>query len=67
MISIFFSVCSIVAGAQCKDIEVPLRDDASMMACMMRGQFDLAAWAESHPNWNVVKYRCGPTGQYANL
>lgn len=68
MISIFFSACSILAGATCKDVEVPLVEDASLMTCQMFGQIDLAIWSNEHPNWHVTGgYKCGHTGQYANL
>ena len=68
MISIFLLTCSIVNGAQCKDVELPFHDEyATMFNCMVYSQVELAKWTERNPNWRVARWRCGQTGQFAKI
>ena len=29
------------------------------MMCVAGGQVEIARWKESHPEWTVVRWRCG--------
>lgn len=33
--------------------------DVSLMMCVAGGQVEIARWKKSHPDWAVVRWRCG--------
>ena len=54
-------VCSILHGAQCREEYVPLLTDSiTPHQCMMYGQLEIVRWQESHLNWRVHRWSCGP-------
>lgn len=68
MIEIVVSVCSIVQGATCKDVRLTyMAESVSPMECMMKGQVEMAKWAESHPNWRIHRWSCGVPRQVAKI
>ena len=68
MIQIVALACSILHGAKCKDVQLNFEMAAlTPTACMMNGQFALAAWVEENPNWTIAKWSCGVAGQSARL
>lgn len=64
MIELVLTACSVLQGAQCKEVSL-VYSDVSLMTCMVGAQPQIAIWAESHPNWNVTKWSCRAAGQYA--
>lgn len=68
MIEIVVSVCSIVQGATCKDVRLTyMAESVSPMECMMKGQVEMAKWAESNPNWKIQRWSCGVPRQFAKI
>ncbi|HET9069887.1 MAG TPA: hypothetical protein VFN28_14680 [Amaricoccus sp.] len=35
--------------------------EVSLMMCVAGGQIEIARWKETHPDWTVVRWRCGYT------
>lgn len=68
MIELIISACSIVSGAQCKDVSL-VYSDMSLMQCQIgiSSQLEIAKWQEGHPNWRVSKYKCQIAGSFAKL
>lgn len=68
MIEIVVSVCSILHGAACKDVRLTyLTESVTPQQCMKYGQYEVAKWAEDHPNWKVHKWSCSPARQTAKI
>ena len=66
MIEIALTVCSILHGAQCRDVALNFEDQgqaATPYACMFGGQNEIAKWLQEHPNWQVARWKCGPAGR----
>lgn len=66
MLELVFTVCSILHGANCHEVP-PIRLDANaqMIACVMASQLEGARWAETHPNYYVVRATCQPAGKFS--
>ncbi len=62
MIELLFSAC-LIGSDDCRDMSL-LYDsqDVSMMACMMRGQTELARWQVEHPNYRIARFTCHVAG-----
>lgn len=59
MIAIVVSICSIVQGAQCREIDLTfLEEQFTPQQCMFYGQVEIAKWQESHPNWRIHGWKC---------
>lgn len=68
MIEIVVAVCLIDVPNQCKDVRFTfMAESVTPHQCMQHGQTEIAKWMESHPNWTVRKWRCGPAGQVAKI
>lgn len=70
MLELVFTVCSIVTGARCHDVTLTFEQPQGFVlayACGMTGQSEMAKWKESHPNWSIGSWRCGPAGEYAKI
>ncbi|CAN5617427.1 hypothetical protein BH23PSE1_BH23PSE1_08010 [soil metagenome] len=62
MIELLITAC-LVGGGECRDF--PLLYDArevGVLACVVRGQAEVAGWQEGHPGWAVSRWRCGAAG-----
>lgn len=57
MIELAFVACLAGAPTTCEDHSL-LYADVSLMLCIMRGQAQLARWAEDNPGWNIREWRC---------
>jgi hypothetical protein len=59
MIELIFTACSLLHG-MCREEKLVFAEPGlSVYSCAMRGQIELARWVVNHPNWSVVRYRCG--------
>lgn len=68
MLELVFTVCSIVQGANCHEVQpIRLDENAPMMACMLATQFEGARWVESHPNYYIARATCQPSGRFAKI
>lgn len=57
MIELVFLACLSAAPAQCEEKSL-LYTDISPMTCMMGAQPALAQWLESHPRYQVARWKC---------
>lgn len=44
-----------------------MAESVTPWACMRYGQPEIAKWIETHPNWSVAKWRCGPAREVAKI
>jgi hypothetical protein len=61
MIILILTVCSILEGATCKDVQqtyMAQPGEISVWACARYGQHHASQWALEHPNWRISKFRC---------
>jgi hypothetical protein len=67
MIELIAVVCSVLSTVSCveKSLGVYSSEDVTLMQCMMGGQFELARWAEAHPNWSIARWHCQAAGRFA--
>ena len=64
MIAIIISACLLSDPGVCRDLTIPLSTDVSSpVSCMMTAPPHLAQWSEEHPEWRVVRWRCGPSNR----
>ena len=68
MYVLIFTVCSILHGANCRELS-PLPLDASTPAigCAIASQMEAAKWVMGHPNYYVQRATCQPAGRFAKL
>jgi hypothetical protein len=62
MIELLIAAC--LLSGECRDF--PLLYDpreVSMMTCVLSGQAEVARWQTSHPDWQIVHWRCGMSGE----
>jgi hypothetical protein len=59
MLQLVIAACLHGSGP-CQDFSL-LYDprEVSLMMCVAGGQVELARWKESHPEWTIVRWRCG--------
>lgn len=66
MYELIFTVCSVVVGASCREINpITLQEDVGMRGCLMASQIEGAKWNETHPNFYISKYTCQPAKTFA--
>ncbi len=66
MYELVFTVCSVVAGAACREANpIPLEEHVGLMGCLVASQIEGAKWIETHPNFYVSKYTCQPAKLFA--
>jgi hypothetical protein len=63
MIAIILSVCLLSDPGVCRDETIPLDSGISAANCMIKAPPHVARWSEEHPQWGVVRWRCGPSGR----
>lgn len=61
MIAIVLSACMASDPNVCKDFRVPIDGGWDAMACAANAPPYFAKWAEEHPGWNIVRWKCQPT------
>lgn len=58
---IILSVCLLASPNACKQEELhTIAAGGPPMACLVEGQGDVARWADTHPQWRVVSWKCVP-------
>jgi hypothetical protein len=62
MIAIIISACLLSDPGVCRDLTIPLDPEVSAARCMVKAPPHLAQWSEEHPEWRVVRWRCGSSG-----
>ena len=66
MLELVFTVCSLVQGANCRELNpIPLQENTQMIACVMASQVEGAKWVEAHPNYYVARATCQPARKFA--
>jgi len=66
MIELIFTVCSILHGAQCQEERMSfIATEIPVFACAKYGQYELAKWSASHPNYSIHRWRCQKAGLQA--
>jgi hypothetical protein len=59
MIELVFSVCMLAQPQTCKDVHMTfLEQKVSAAQCMMNGQFQMAEWVNTHPEWKIERFKC---------
>ena len=62
MIELIFVVCLSATPTNCEERSL-LYTDISPMACLMGAQPELAKWTQSHPRWQIERWRCAAVRQ----
>lgn len=61
--TLVFLVCLISSPGTCREEQLSLTfEDGSNLGCMMGAQPRMAAWANTHPEWRVTRWKCVPPG-----
>ena len=63
MIAIIISACLLSDPGVCRDETIPLDPGISAVNCMNKAPPHVARWSEEHPEWRVVRWRCGLSGR----
>lgn len=58
MLELVLPVCSLVQGASCDSLRVPLKQDTLLIGCVMAAQVEGAKWVSNHPNRYVSRAPC---------
>ncbi len=59
MIELVFIVCLKANPAACEERTLPhLAEMGGPMACVMQAQPELAEWSNSHPAFQIAKWKC---------
>ncbi len=67
MLELVFTVCSIVQGADCRQLPpLPLKADTHIIACIMASQIEGAKWVQTHPNYYIARATCQPAKTFAH-
>jgi hypothetical protein len=58
MLQLVIAAC--LTAGPCRDFTL-LYDprEVPLMMCVAAGQVEIARWQEGHPDWTVVRWRCG--------
>lgn len=62
MIELLFVTCMSADPASCQDRSLLFVEEVGMMACMLRGQAEIASWVETHPKEQVREWKCRVAG-----
>jgi hypothetical protein len=63
MIELVLTVCSLVQGAACRDLDVIPLGNASLMTCVFASQVEGAKWVGEHPNYYIHRATCQPANR----
>lgn len=68
MLELVFTVCSVVQGANCRDLApITFEDTALPVACVMASQIEGARWVQDHPNFYIQRATCQPARTFAKI
>lgn len=59
MLAIILQACLISSPAQCEEHKIPIMSGGTTHRCAMLAPVRFARWADSHPDWQIRKWRCG--------
>lgn len=65
MLELVLTVCSLVHGAACRDLNTIPLGQASMIACVFASQIEGAKWVQDHPNFYIARATCQPANSVA--
>jgi hypothetical protein len=64
---ILLSVCLMSSPGTCREERIDWSfDNIGGMACLVRAQEVIAQWRETHPRWNIERWRCAARGTLPN-
>lgn len=58
MLAIVISACLIADPGTCRDYRMPLDINTDTATCALNAPPHFAQWADEHPGWRIVKWRC---------
>lgn len=68
MLELIFTVCSILSGAQCRELSpMQLNETTGMTGCMIAAQIEGAKWSNAHPNHYIIRSTCQPAKVFAKI
>lgn len=67
MLELVLTVCSLVQGAACRDLNAIPLGQASMMTCVFASQVEGAKWIDAHPNFYIGRATCQPANRVAKI
>jgi hypothetical protein len=65
MLELVLTVCSLVQGAACRDLNTIPLGQASMTSCAFALQVEGAKWVRDHPNFYIERATCQPANRVA--
>ncbi len=63
MIEIVLTVCALSQPEHCEEQHLQFNWQGSLNQCVMGAPPYIAQWADEHPKWNIVSWRCEYPGQ----
>lgn len=58
IIHLILLACAISDPNACREYRVSVQSSGSLQTCAMQAEPYLAEWAEAHPGYRVVRWRC---------
>ena len=65
MLELVLTVCSLVQGAACRDLDTIPLGQVSMITCVFASQVEGAKWVGEHPNFYIQRATCQPANKIA--
>ena len=65
MIELVMVVCLMGDPAKCRDVTLSFENPygtehgVTPQQCMQTGQIEMSKWIEEHPNYRIMRWRCG--------
>ena len=63
MLALVLSACLTNEPTVCRDYKIPIQADVDAMTCMAQAPPHFAKWAEEHPGWQVMRWRCASASE----
>jgi hypothetical protein len=67
MLELVLTVCSLVQGASCRDLNAIQLGQVSMMTCAFASQVEGAKWVGEHPNFYIARSTCQPANRVVKI
>jgi hypothetical protein len=58
MINLVLTICAVASPTTCEETNLMFAANFSLQQCTMAAQPYIAQWANEHPKWVAVKWRC---------
>ena len=65
MLELVLTVCSLVQGAACRELDTIPLGNVSMITCVVASQVEGAKWISDHPNFYIQRATCQPANRVA--